>query len=67
MNGVTLNKPYTQSTAEDERDLEMALSGVDVVQPDPTKILPEGEYRVMHGQLRRVVAGVSPSLGSARK
>ena len=67
MNGITVNKSYTRSTAEDERDLKNALSGVDVVQPDPDKILPAGEYRIMHGQLRKVVAGVSPMLGSAKK
>ena len=67
MNGVTPNRPYTRSTAEDERDSEKVLYGVAAIEPDPEKILPEGTYRVMHGELRKVVAGVSPTLESSKE
>lgn len=62
MKNITRERPYTRSTAEDERESLAAQFSISAVEPDPTKILPDGVYTVIEGQLRPVVARVSPEL-----
>jgi hypothetical protein len=47
------------STAEDENNYFTGQQNV-IEQPEPSKVLPAGLYRVIEGQLYRVIGGVAP-------
>ena len=59
---VTPYKSYTTSTAEDELNYFSRGFVNATVEPDPSTILPEGSYRVIEGELYRVVPGLPPIL-----
>jgi hypothetical protein len=51
------------STAEDELNYFTDAPAVHAMYPDPATVMPAGLYRVIDGQLFRIVSGVPPALG----
>ena len=53
------------STAEDERNYFTEIAGEERTPARESKALPAGTYRVLDGQLYRIVPGIPPNLDEA--
>ena len=53
------------STAEDERNYFTEIAGEESIPAHRPKALPAGTYRVLAGQLYRIVPGIPPNLDEA--
>lgn len=53
------------STAEDELNYFTEIAGTESIPEHPPTALPSGTYRVLAGQLYRIVPGIPPSLDTA--